>query len=72
AGDAHSAVCPIALEGTRHIMRGDTPLLTPKRIKVMVGEKCYPESGEWKEVMRLHNQAREVIAEYCGEPSIDY
>lgn len=72
AVESLTPVCPIALDGARHVMRGDSPLLSPQRIKVTIGERCYPLSQEWQEVMRLHNIARQHIAEYCGEPSIDY
>jgi len=72
AVESHAPICPIALEGTRHMMRGDNPLLTPKRINVTVGERCYPKSQDWQEVIRLHAVARQLIAEHCGEPVIDY
>lgn len=72
AVESHTAICPIALDGTRHMMRGDRLILTPKKIKVIIGKREYPTSSEWQEVMRLHNISREWIAQYCGEPTIDY
>jgi len=72
AVESHTPICPIALEGTRHMMRGDNPLLTPQRINVVIGERLFPMSQDWQEVMRLHANARQVIAENCGEPAIDY
>ncbi len=72
AVESHTPICPIALEGTRHVMRGDNPLLTPQRINVVVGERLYPASQDWQEVMRLHTSSRQVIADNCGEPAIDY
>jgi 1-acyl-sn-glycerol-3-phosphate acyltransferase len=72
AVETHTSVCPIALQGTRHMMRGDNPILTPQRITVTIGEKIYPTSNEWQEVTLMHTQARQMIAEHCGEPAIDY
>lgn len=72
AVESHTSICPIALDGTRHMMRGDNLLLTPKKIHVWIGERIYPVSNQWDEVMRLHNEARKIIAEHCGESAIDY
>lgn len=61
-------ICPIALHGTRAILR-DGCLPRPSKIRVTVG--IMPETKEWSEVTRLHGLARTFIAEHCGEPVID-
>lgn len=72
AVESHTPICPIALDGTRHVMRGDNPILTPGRINVVIGERIYPTSQDWQEVTRLHTSSRQLIADNCGEPAIDY
>lgn len=72
AVDTGCPLCPVAIHGARDILRADSFLLTPGKIKVTIGDMLYPQSNEWQEVIRLHNLARATIAEFCGELPIDY
>lgn len=71
AVDTQTPLCPIAIQGTRHFMRGDTLLFTPSHITVTFSRPIFPESIEWSEVTRLHSLARAKIAQDCGELMID-
>jgi 1-acyl-sn-glycerol-3-phosphate acyltransferase len=65
-------ICPIALKGTRAILRGNEKLLKPGRITVTVCEPITPNGKEWQEVTQLRDAVRADIAAYCGEPSLDF
>lgn len=72
AAETKTPLCPIAIQGTRHILRGDTYLLRPGKIKVIIGEPIYPEGDEWQDIIRLKNKVRDFIAAHCGELSLDF
>ncbi|CEG61208.1 AMP-binding protein [Legionella micdadei] len=72
AVETKTALCPIAISGTRTFLRADSYLLTPGSIRIVIGKPLYPkEDGGWDEIIMLHNRARLEIAKYCGEPIID-
>ena len=69
---AHCPVVPMALRGTRELLRDGTYL--PRRVPVTL-TICPPlepanvgETGEWKEMVRLRDAARETIAREAAEP----
>lgn len=72
AVDAHVAVCPIALQGTRRILRDNEKLMQPGRIMVTVSPPIQPQGNEWQDVINLRREIREVIARDCGEPLLDF
>lgn len=64
-------ILPIALAGTRSILRGNTYLFRPGMVKVHFSKAVMPQSQEWSEVIRLRNATRLEISKYCGEPTLD-
>jgi 1-acyl-sn-glycerol-3-phosphate acyltransferase len=72
AGEMGIPICPIALQGTRSILRGDEKLMRPGRILVTVCDLVPPTGSEWQEVTHLRQVVRAEIAKYCGEPSLDF
>lgn len=64
-------VCPIALSGTRGLLRDDEKLLRPGRVKVTISTPIKPSGKEWQDVIQLRNAVREEIANHCGEPTLD-
>jgi 1-acyl-sn-glycerol-3-phosphate acyltransferase len=71
AVDTHTMICPIALQGTRPVLRGESFILTPTPIKMTIGEPLMPLQDNWNEVTRLHSLARMMIVKHCGELAID-
>lgn len=65
-------VCPIALQGTRALLRGDAKLIRPGFITVTVLEPIKAKGGEWQDVTQLRAAVRAEIAKYCGEASLDF
>ena len=71
-------IVPISLEGTRRILRDGTHLPRPGSVKITVHPPIYPRVGGnqastgelsgWRELIRLRDATREVIARDSGEP----
>ncbi len=72
AVETSTPICPVAIKGTRNILRDDELLLSPGKIEVTIGKTITPHSKQWSEVIRMHSVARAAIAEHCGELVIDY
>src|SRR5207249_4240069 len=72
AAETNVPICPIALKGTRFILRDDEKLMCPGKVTVTICESVMPQGSEWQDVTDLRNKVRAEIAKYCGEPSLDY
>ena len=73
AVDARRPICPVAVRGARQILRDGDYLLRPGRVTVTFGPliEPNPEAGDdWREIVRLRNATREIIAGNTGEPMI--
>ena len=71
AAEAGVPVVPIALRGTRQVLRGDSIRLRPGRIRVWVGPPVAAEGAEWNAIVRFRDRVTEAIAAQCGEPRLD-
>jgi fatty-acyl-CoA synthase len=71
ATETDSPICPIAIKGTRQILRGSRLLLKPHRIDVWIGKPILPRSKDWREATRLRTVTRMEIAKHCGEHLLD-
>lgn len=71
ATETSTPICPIALQGTRTLLRDDEKLLCPSRITVTVSDPVFSGGTEWKEVTELRQRVRMAIAAHCGEPTLD-
>jgi len=60
-------VVPITLGGTRRIFPAGTLLLSPGRITVAIAEPLHPDENTWSEVVRLRDEARNIIAQTGDE-----
>jgi 1-acyl-sn-glycerol-3-phosphate acyltransferase len=71
AATAGAPVVPLALRGTRHVMRGDWSWPRPGRIALWVGEPIAPEGTDMAALVRLRARVADAIAAHCGEPRLD-
>ena len=71
AAEAGVPVVPMALQGTRQILRGDSLLLRPGRVRLWVGPPVPPEGTDWSAIVGLRDRVAEAIAARCGEPRLD-
>lgn len=72
ARDMQIPICPIAMSGTRHFLRGNSLLLKWHPIQVVISEPIYPKGHAWSEIMALREKTYSVILKHCREPRLDY
>jgi fatty-acyl-CoA synthase len=66
---AQRPIVPVALNGTRRVLRDGAWLPRPARITVTICQPIVPESdaSDWHEIVRVRDVARETIARCAGE-----
>ena len=71
AAEAGVPVVPIAIRGSRSMLRDDSGFPHPGAITVTIGEPI-EAGGEntWAEAVRLRDAARAYILSHCGEPDL--
>jgi 1-acyl-sn-glycerol-3-phosphate acyltransferase len=69
---AHVPVIPVALQGTRTVLRDGTHLPHRAALKASVGSPLSARSGEdpFTAAVRLRDEARDYILRHCGEPDV--
>ncbi len=71
AAESGAPVLPLALRGTRRVLRGDSWLPRPGPIHLWIGAPVVPQGREWADVVGLRDAVAAVIAEHSGEPRLD-
>ena len=66
-----SPVLPIALRGTRRLLRAGAYIPTSGRIDVWIGSPIVASGTGWASALALRDQATDAIAAHCGEPRLD-
>ena len=64
-------VVPLALQGTRRLLRDGTWIPRPGRIRLWVGAPVVPAGTHWRDVVELRDRVADEIAAHCGEPRLD-
>ena len=73
AVDADLPVVPVAIRGTRSILRPDSWFPRRGTIGVFIGPPIEPDLNvpdHWARVLKLRDATRGFILEYCGEPDL--
>lgn len=77
AAQINAPVVPIAICGTRSILRAGSRFPHRGRISISVGKPIIPDKlvdtakqDEWRVALKLRDEAREHILRYCGEPAL--
>jgi 1-acyl-sn-glycerol-3-phosphate acyltransferase len=68
AARAGAPILPVALSGTREILRGNSRLPAPGRVRVLIGPAMHPGGGDWEQAARLRDEARGFVLRHCAEP----
>ena len=68
AVDHKISLCPIAISGTRKVLKGKRFLFHPAKIKVSILKSVKPKKQVWDEVIRLRDLVRQDIGQETGEP----
>jgi 1-acyl-sn-glycerol-3-phosphate acyltransferase len=71
AVETGTAVVPLALRGTRQVLRGDWWLPKPGAIHLWIGPPVEPQGEGWRAVVDLRDRVFEAILAHCGEPRLD-
>lgn len=70
AARGNAPVVPVAIRGTRSMLRGDEWFPRPGRVSVVVSPPLWPQGADWNEAVRLRDAARAEILRHCGEPDL--
>ena len=71
AVETQTPVVPLALRGTRQVLRGDDVLPRPGRVTLWIGPPMAPSGDDWRAIVELRDRVAEAIAAHCGEPRLD-
>jgi 1-acyl-sn-glycerol-3-phosphate acyltransferase len=71
AADAGAPVLPLALRGTRQLLRGNDRLPRPRPLHLFVGPALAPEGSDLAALVAFRDRVAEEIAGQCGEPRLD-
>jgi acyl carrier protein len=71
AVDAGVPVVPVALRGTRRLLRATDWRARPGRVELKVGAPIPPDGVGWRAAVALRDRVAERIASACGEPRLD-
>ena len=70
AAQARVPVVPIAIRGTRSILRGDQWLPRRGRITVLIGAPIKHDGADFAAAVRLRDAARSFVLAHCHEPDL--
>lgn len=76
AVEAKLPIIPVAIRGTRSILRADTSLPRRGSLSITIGEPVMPhafgdsQQDPWQTAIGLRNAAREHILDHSGEPDL--
>jgi len=70
AAAAQRMIVPIALAGTRRVLRDGTWLPRPGRITITICPPVAPPSSaeDWQQIVRVRDSTREIISRFACEP----
>ena len=71
AVDADVSVVPLALRGTRHVLRAGRRVPRPGPVGLWVGAPIAPAGQGWRSVVALRDRVADAVAAHCGEPRLD-
>ena len=70
AARAEAPVVPVAVRGTRSILRSDQWFPRAGRIRVQIGKPIQATGTDWSAAIYLRDRARAEILWMCGEPDL--
>lgn len=70
ATTAGTPVIPVAIRGTRSVLRDGQWLPHRGIVQVVVTAPLPPEGRDWSAAVGLHDRARAAILAACGEPAL--
>jgi 1-acyl-sn-glycerol-3-phosphate acyltransferase len=71
AVDAGVNVVPLALRGTRQVLRAGRRVPRPGPVELWIGPPIAPAGDGWRSVVALRDRVVDAVAAHCGEPRLD-
>lgn len=71
AADAACPVIPLALRGTRKMLRDGQWIPRNRPVSLWVGEPLHPGGGSFRDLVSLRDEARAIIGAHSGEVVLD-
>ncbi|MGO9653400.1 AMP-binding protein [Mycobacterium sp.] len=71
AAETHVPVVPVAIRGTRTILRPEHHFPRRGAIDIVVGEPIWPSGADWAAAIDLQHAARNAVLELSGEPDVE-
>jgi 1-acyl-sn-glycerol-3-phosphate acyltransferase len=71
AVEAGVPVVPLALRGTRRVLRDGSRVPRPGPLSLWIGDPLAAEGEGWRAIVSLRDRALDAIAGQCGEPRLD-
>ena len=67
---AQRQIVPVALDGTRRLLRDGTWLPRRGRVTITICPPIFPQSdaSDWHEIVRVRDATREIISRFANEP----
>ncbi len=67
---ARREIVPVALDGTRRLLRDGTWLPRRSVVTITICPPIFPESdaSDWHEIVRVRDASRETISQFAKEP----
>ena len=70
AAEAGIPIVPVAIKGTRMVLRGDQWLPRRGSVSVYIGEPLHPDGKDFAAAVRLRDRCRAMILQHSGEPDL--
>jgi 1-acyl-sn-glycerol-3-phosphate acyltransferase len=70
AAQAGVPLLPVAMRGTRSILRDGQKVIRPGRASISIGAPLIAEDTSWNAAVKLRDRARAEILRGCGEPDL--
>ncbi len=71
AVETGTPVVPVALRGTRRILRDGAFRPRPGRVHLWIGPPMRPEGDDWRAAVALRDKVADAVAAHCGEMRLD-
>ena len=70
AAEANLPILPGVIRGTRSMLRSDQWFPRHTAINIEIGEPVMPSGTDFRSVLRLRDEVRDIVLSHCGEPDL--